>query len=166
MVKEFKPESILRRLQKAGRQQVFHRDQGACVACGSREKLEAAHVIPPPMEYFLRHFHGSSEELERAAAPFYREENLVLLCRKCHWMVSWRSHYKEFAASLGPEKAMELTVKALTLFGVPLEDLKRGKDKQLMERIMEHMFSIYGPGWRTFHRELMESRVEKGAEEV
>lgn len=160
MVKRMQPKSILRRLQKTARQRVFHRDQGACVTCGSREKLEAAHVIPAPTEYFLRHPYESDEQLERDAASFYREENMVLLCQKCHWVLSWRSHYEEFAASVGSEKAMELTAKALILFGVSLEDLKRGEDKRLMEHVTEHMFSIYGCDYLKILKELEGAREE------
>lgn len=121
-------------------------------------------MVAPPINYFLNHNYETDDQLERDAAPFYRPENMVLLCQKCHWMVSWRSHYEEFAASVGPEKAMELTTKALILLGVSLEDLKKGKDNRLMERVTEHMLSIYGRNYLKILKELEKARREHGLE--
>jgi len=71
----------LRRLQKIARDHVLHRDLGKCLVCGSRDRVEAAYVVHPPSINLLSRSCEDAEQFERDMAPFFRPENMVLLCR-------------------------------------------------------------------------------------
>ncbi len=158
MAKKLKPGSLLRRLQKRARQLVLQRDHGACIICGSTERAEAAHIVPPPRTYFLKQAYESNEQLEKAASPFYRPENMVLLCHKCHMLLDYPYLLQEFIADVGPKKAAELVSKALIDAGVPLEDVKSGENERVLRRVIEHMFDLYGPDFMLRHMELESMR--------
>jgi len=161
MVKGFEPESILRRLQKRARQRVLHRDLDACIVCGSRERVEAAHVVAPPIDYFLGHVYQSDEQLKRDAAQFYGSTNMVLLCRKCHMLLDYPMLLQELAAKHGREKAAELITKALMDADVTLNEVKSGGHERVQRRVAERMFSLYGPGWKMIFEELNEAAKKK-----
>jgi len=154
MAKKLKPRSLLRRLQKRARQLVLHRDDGACVVCGSTERVETAHIVPPPINYFLKHAYGSDERLEKEASPFYRPENMVTLCRKCHMLLDYPYLLQESIIASGREKAAELVSKVLVDAGVPLEDVKSGGNERVLRRVIDYMSNIYGPDFLFRHMEL------------
>ena len=67
------PESSQRRRQaipEQVRHAVWRRDEGRCVECGSKEKLEYDHIIPWSK--------GGSDT----------ERNIQLLCERCNWTKS------------------------------------------------------------------------------
>ena len=165
MVRGVVLKSILKKLRKEGRQRVLYRDQGTCVSCGSHEKVEVAHVVAPPQSYFLSHTYESGEEFERAAAPFYRPENMVLLCQKCRWLHNWPRAYEKWATKYGPANARELITKGFIFLGFSFwegtRSLMRGENKCIMERVIQHMFDIYGPGWKIIFEELDEEAGKK-----
>ena len=168
MAKKLNPRSLLRSLQKRARQLVLHRDHDACVICGSTERDEAAHIVPPPINYFLKHAYESDEQLEEDASPFYRPENMVLLCRKCHMLLDYPYLLQEFTADMGPKKAAELLSKALIDAGVPLEDSKSGGTERVLRGIIEYMDDLYGSDFLLRHMELESMRkalMEKEANE-
>jgi len=148
------------------RQRVFHRDYGTCASCGSRERVEAAHIVPPPIEYLLSHNYENDEQLERDASPFYRLENMVLLCRKCHMLLDYPHLLQEFSTRHGREEAAELVMKALIDAGVKLEDLKSGGHKRVMESVIERMFDIYGRDYLEILEELEKARQEHSGQRV
>ena len=161
MVKEFKPKSILRKLQKRARQRLVNRDGGVCVVCGSRERVEAAHVVAPPINYFLSHTYETDDQLEKDAALYYRDENMLLLCRKCHMLYDYPYLLQEFAADVGREKAAELVSKVLIEAGVPLEDVTGGGHKRVRDRVMDHMSALYGFDYGKFLEELRKAERKR-----
>ena len=158
MAKKLKPESILRRLQKGARQLILHRDHGACVVCGSTERAEAAHIVPPSINYFLKHAYKSDERLEKEASPFYRPENMVALCRKDHMLIDYPYLLEEATADVGPKKAVELVSRVLINAGVQLEDLESGGIERVLRRVIDYMDGIYGIDFILRHKELESMR--------
>ena len=116
-------------------------------------------MVAPPINYFLSHTYENDEQLEEEAALYYRNENMLLLCRKCHMMYDYPYLLQEFATDVGHEKAAELVAKALIDAGVPFEDVKGGGHKRVRDRVMDHMIALYGSGYGKFLEELR--RVER-----
>ncbi len=160
---ELKSKSVLRRLQKRARDHVFNRDLGKCVVCGSQERVEAAHMMHPPSDYLLSRSCEGAEQFEREMAPFYRPENMVLLCRRHHMIQDQLHLFQEFGGEKDPKKAAELVAKALRDAGVTLQEAMSRSWKRVSGVITEHMLAIYGPGWLKFLRELERAREEHGS---
>ena len=159
-----KPKNILRRLQKRARNRLLTRDGGVCVVCGSRERVEAAHIVAPPINYFLSHTYETAEQLEKDAALYYRDKNMLLLCRKCHMIYDYPYLLQEFAADVGREKATELVARALIDAGVPLEELRGGGHERVRDRVMDHMFVLYGSDYGKFLEELRNAERKRKKE--
>ena len=148
------PKSVLRKLQKMARQRVLERDSGTCVVCGSKERVEAAHIVQPPINYFLSYTYETDEQLEKEARKYYWDENIVLLCRKCHMTCDYPYLLQEFATDVGREKAAELVMKALIDAGVELGDLKSGAHERVIDCVMNHMTALYGSRYDKFLKRL------------
>ena len=115
----------------------------------------------PPIDYFLTHTYESDEHLKEDAEPFYQDENMALLCRRCHMLLDYFMLLQEFAAKHGREKAAELVMKALIDAGVSLEDLKSGGHERVLRTVIERMFDIYGPDYKRFLEELNEAKRKR-----
>lgn len=65
----------------------FLKNSGTCVSCGAAEELELAHITPVE-EFFYSYRKG--RRLRHPSAKYlgvelsYREDNLRILCRRCH----------------------------------------------------------------------------------
>ncbi len=139
------------------------RDLGKCVVCGSQERVEAAHMMHPPSDYLLSRSCEGAEQFEREMAPFYRPENMVLLCRRHHMIQDQLHLFQEFGGEKDPKRAAELVAKALRDAGVTLQEAMSRSWKRVSGVITEHMLAIYGPGWLKFLRELERAREEHGS---
>jgi hypothetical protein len=159
-----KPKSILRRLQKRARNRLLTRDAGVCVVCGSRERVEAAHMVTPPTNYFLSHTYETDEQNEKDATLYYQDKNMLLLCRKCHMLYDYPYLLQEFAADVGREKATGLVMRVLIDAGVTLEDLKGGGRERVRDRVMDHMFVLYGSDYGKFLEELRNAERKRKKE--
>jgi len=79
---------IKSKLQDEWRDKIFSRDQYQCRVCGSKERLQLAHITTVRAFLLAAKAAGEKiedpEKLEEVMRKAYREDNLVTLCEKCH----------------------------------------------------------------------------------
>lgn len=84
--------------QKEARTRIMKRDKDECICCGLKIDLDLHHIVPLD-RIQLNYFKSKSDKdkIRVFAEIFNKEENLVILCRKCHSAFHSRSnpHRKE-----------------------------------------------------------------------
>lgn len=81
------------RLQSEWRSKIFERDGYRCVNCGSKEKLQLAHITP--VNSFVRHYEPFRDTLYDTMSEAYSFDNMVTLCERCHMCQHGRSNARD-----------------------------------------------------------------------
>jgi 5-methylcytosine-specific restriction endonuclease McrA len=88
-----------RELSTEVRNEVYERDKGRCVVCGSYQNLEFHHLIERHRE-ILKNDLSSDPRYKGIVIGTHEAKNVVLICQKCHYLHTywinpkwWKSSY-------------------------------------------------------------------------
>lgn len=136
--------AIVRSMQKKMRTQILQRDGEICVACGSRERLELAHIYSCPISGESRYPYASKAEVEKFASLYFAPENLVILCRRCHMLFDIKELTQTFLSHRDYKQAMKMSVIVLIDAGIKPSELEQGGVERVQNKIRDYMCELYG----------------------
>lgn len=136
--------AVIRNMQKKMRTQILKRDNNKCVACGSQDRLELAHIYSCPISGDSRYPYVSKAKVEKFASPYYMPENLVILCRHCHMLFDIKDLTLTFLCHTDHKRALEMATTVLLDAGIKPSELEAGGVGKVQKKTYDHMRMLYG----------------------